>query len=160
MRTSPKILLGSALVLLLLVSGCGSSSGGSNGESETASVSDDASGSYGNACPILLSSSTRMAIVISSVPTAADYDTRRTNLDRALITASASSIQELKMEFNSDLNSILGSAESFNLTGGKLKVVEELRAKVWDWDWKTVSESDEVLDMMELFADIDQSCGN
>lgn len=114
--------------------------------------------SYGESCPILMSNSTRMAMVISSVPTAADYAARLESLQSVLITVGANSVQELKGEFNRDLNSVLESSGSLKPTGSKYELLEQLRASVWQWDWATVSDVDEVTKMMSAFADIDQAC--
>jgi hypothetical protein len=119
------------------------------------------SDSYGDACPILRVNSTSMAIVISSVPTAADYETRRENIQRALVSVGATSLQELKMNWNADMNSVLAFSGSLKPpTGSKYKLVEELRSNVAKWDWTSVSDSAEVSAIMAGFADIDESCSN
>jgi hypothetical protein len=119
------------------------------------------SDSYGDACPILRVNSTSMAIVISSVPTAADYETRRENIQRALVSVGATSLQELKMNWNADMNSVLAFSGSLKPpTGSKYKLVEDLRSNVAKWDWTSVSDSAEVSAIMAGFADIDESCSN
>jgi hypothetical protein len=119
------------------------------------------SDSYGDACPILRVNSTSMAIVISSVPTAADYETRRENIQRALVSVGATSLQELKMNWNADMNSVLAFSGSLKPpTGSKYKLVEKLRSNVAKWDWTSVSDSAEVSAIMAGFADIDESCSN
>ena len=119
------------------------------------------SDSYGDACPILRVNSTSMAIVISSVPTAADYETRRESIQRALVSVGATSLQELKMNWNADMNSVLAFSGSLKPpTGTKYKLVEDLRSNVAKWDWASVSDSAEVSAIMAGFADIDESCSN
>jgi hypothetical protein len=119
------------------------------------------SDSYGDACPILRVNSTSMAIVISSVPTAADYETRRENIQRALVSVGATSLQELKMNWNADMNSVLAFSGSLKPpTGSKYKLVEDLRSNVAKWDWTSVSDSAEVSAIMAGFADIDESCSS
>jgi hypothetical protein len=119
------------------------------------------SDSYGDACPILRVNSTSMAIVISSVATAADYETRRENIQRALVSVGATSLQELKMNWNADMNSVLAFSGSLKPpTGSKYKLVEDLRSNVAKWDWTSVSDSAEVSAIMAGFADIDESCSN
>ena len=119
------------------------------------------SDSYGDACPILRVNSTSMAIVISSVPTAADYETRRENIQRALVSVGATSLQELKMNWNADMNSVLAFSGSLKPpTGSKYTLVEDLRSNVAKWDWTSVSDSAEVSAIMAGFADIDESCSN
>jgi hypothetical protein len=119
------------------------------------------SDSYGDACPILRVNSTSMAIVISSVPTAADYETRRENIQRALVSVVATTLQELKMNWNADMNSVLAFSGSLKPpTGSKYKLVEDLRSNVAKWDWTSVSDSAEVSAIMAGFADIDESCSS
>jgi hypothetical protein len=119
------------------------------------------SDSYGDACPILRVNSTSMAMVVASVPTAVDYETRIEYIQRALATVGANSVQELKMKWNADMNSVLGFSGSLKPpTGSKYKLIEDLRANVWKWDWTSVSDSAEVEEIMSGFADIDESCSN
>jgi hypothetical protein len=126
----------------------------------TLSACSQSSDSYGDACPILMVNSLKMASAISSVPTAADYDTRKESLQNVLASVGATSLQELKMNWNADVNSVLGFSGSLKPpTGAKLALLEELRTNVWDWDWTTVSDTKEVEAIMGGFADIDESCG-
>lgn len=119
------------------------------------------SDSYGDACPILRINSTSMAIVVASVPTAVDYETRREYIQKALSSVGASSLQDLKMKWNADMNTVLGFSGSLKPpTGSKYKLLEDLRANVWKWDWTTVSDNDEVSAIIAGFADIDESCSN
>lgn len=119
------------------------------------------SDSYGDACPILRVNSTSMAIVVGSVPTAVDYETRRDYIQRALTSVGASSLQELKMNWNADMNTVLGFSGSLKPpTGTKYKLIEDLRSNVWKWDWTSVSDNAEVSAIMADFADIDESCSN
>lgn len=119
------------------------------------------SDSYGDACPILRVNSTSMAIVIGSVPTAADYETRREYIQNALSSVGESSLQELKMNWNSDMNAVLGFSGSLKPpTGSKYTLLENLRTNVWKWDWTSVSDNAEVSAIMAGFADIDESCSN
>lgn len=117
------------------------------------------SDSYGDACPILNVNSLSMASVIASVPTAADYETRREYIQEALVRVGASSLQELKMKWNADMNTVLGFSGSLKPpTGSKFTLLEELRQNVWDWDWTSVSDNAEVEAIMGGFADIDEQC--
>jgi len=119
------------------------------------------SDSYGDACPILQVNSTSMAIVVASVPTAVDYETRREYIQKALATVGANSLQELELKWNADMNTVLGFSGSLKPpTGSKYKLIEDLRANVWKWDWTSVSDSAEVSTIMSGFADIDESCSN
>jgi len=119
------------------------------------------SDSYGDACPILQVNSTSMAIVVASVPTAVDYETRREYIQKALATVGANSLQELKLNWNADMNTVLGFSGSLKPpTGSKYKLIEDLKANVWKWDWTSVSDSAEVSAIMSGFADIDESCSN
>jgi hypothetical protein len=119
------------------------------------------SDSYGDACPILRVNSTSMAIVVASVPTAVDYETRREYIQKALASVGASSLQELKMNWNADMNTVLGFSGSLKPpTGSKYKLIEDLRTNVWEWDWTSVSDNEEVSAIMAGFADIDESCSN
>jgi hypothetical protein len=119
------------------------------------------SDSYGDACPILRVNSTSMAIVVASVPTAVDYETRREYIQKALASVGASSLQELKMNWNADMNTVLGFSGSLKSpTGSKYKLIEDLRTNVWEWDWTSVSDNEEVSAIMAGFADIDESCSN
>jgi hypothetical protein len=117
------------------------------------------SDSYGDGCPILMVNSSSMALVIASVPTAVDYEARKTSIQNALMSVGATSLQELKMNWNTDANSVLGFSGSLKPpTGTKLALLEELRTNVWEWDWTTVSDSKEVEAIMAGFADIDAEC--
>ena len=119
------------------------------------------SDSYGDACPILRVNSTSMAIVIGSVPTAVDYETRREYIQNALSSVGESSLQELKMKWNADMNTVLGFSGSLKPpTGSKYTLLENLRTNVWNWDWTSVSDNAEVSAIMAGFADIDESCSN
>ena len=119
------------------------------------------SDSYGDACPILRVNSTSMAIVIGSVPTAVDYETRREYIQNALSSVGESSLQELKMKWNADMNTVLGFSGSLKPpTGSKYTLLENLRTNVWNWDWTSVRDNAEVSAIMAGFADIDESCSN
>jgi hypothetical protein len=125
----------------------------------TLTACSQSSDSYGDACPVLMVNSLKMASVIASVPTAVDYDTRREYLQNSLASVGATSLQELKMNWNADMNTVLGFSGSLKPpTGTKFALLEELRTNVWDWDWTSVSDNKEVDAIMAGFADIDQSC--
>ncbi|MFM1952368.1 MAG: hypothetical protein RJA33_1162 [Actinomycetota bacterium] len=142
MRKRP--LIAGALATTLLLSACGGSSS-----------------SYGDACPLLQIYANDMAMVISSVPVAVEYDQRRENLIRALSMTSFTDLQSLKLAFNANLNSALKLSDSVEAPSGDAKkVVEDLRLNVWEWDWTTVSTLEEVDAIMEGFAAIEQGCTN
>jgi hypothetical protein len=117
------------------------------------------SDSYGAACPILNINSTKMAILISSVPTAADEATRRASVERALGTIGETDLNQFRLKFNSDLNTVLSGVIE-PPTGSKFELVEKLRSDVWNWSWREVSDSAEVLAIMAGFADIDTACNS
>ncbi|MEY4735151.1 MAG: hypothetical protein RL428_486 [Actinomycetota bacterium] len=137
-----KLWLSASLTSALILSSCGSSAG-----------------SYGDACPILQVHATEMAMVISSVPVAVDYDQRKEELLQALSMTSFSDLNSLRMAFNADVNSVLGFSGSLKPpTGEAAKTIEDLRTKVWNWDWTSVSSVEEVNAIMEGFAAIDEAC--
>jgi hypothetical protein len=143
MRKTSLILISAALLSSL--SACGGSS--------------SSSGSFGDACPILQVHSTEMAMVISSVPVAVDYDQRKTDLLNALSSTSFTDLFSLKRAFNSDLNTVLGfSGSNKPPTGNIRKTIEDLRLNVWNWDWTKVSTVEEVNAIMDGFAAIDEGC--
>jgi hypothetical protein len=132
-------------ILLSTLSACGGSS--------------SSSGSFGDACPILQIHATEMALAISSVPVAVDYETRKANLSNALGMTSFTDLTSLKMAFNADVNTVLGfSGSNKPPTGSIRKTIEDLRLNVWNWDWTSVSSVEEVNTIMEGFAAIDEGC--
>lgn len=137
-----KLWLSVSLTSALILSSCGSSAG-----------------SYGDACPILNVHSTEMAMVISSVPVAADYDQRREEITQALGMTSFTDLNSLRMTFNADMNTALGLSGSLKApTGEAAKIIEDLRTNVYKWDWTSVSSVEEVNAIMEGFAAIDEEC--
>ena len=117
------------------------------------------SDSYGAACPILNINSTKMAMIMSSVPTAADEDTRRANVQRVLETIGETDLSQFKLKFNSDLNTVLSDAID-PPTGSKFELVQKLKYDVWNWSWREVSDPAEVSAIMAGFADIDTACNS
>jgi hypothetical protein len=135
----------SSAILLSTLSACGGSS--------------SAGGSFGDACPILQVHATEMAMVVSAVPVAVDYEQRKTELLSALAMTSFTDLFSLKRAFNSDLNIVLGFSGSNKApTGAARKTIEDLRLNVWNWDWTTVSTVEEVNKIMDGFAAIDEGC--
>ena len=133
------------LILISALSACGGSS--------------NSSGSFGDACPILKVHSTEMAMVIASVPVAADYEERKAAIQRTLAMTSFTDLTSLRMAFNADVNTVLGFSGSLKPpTGNVLTTVEDLREKVWKWDWTSVSTVEEVETIMAGFAVIDEGC--
>lgn len=112
--------------------------------------------SYGAACPILNVNATKMAMVIASVPTAADRDTKLESIKRALASAGETDLIELKLKFNSDMNIVL-SGPLDPPTGSKFDLVETLRENVYKWSWTEVSEAEKSA-IIAAFADIDAAC--
>jgi hypothetical protein len=117
------------------------------------------SDSYGAACPILNINSTKMAMIISSVPTAADIDTRRESIQRVLETIGETDLFQFKLKFNSDLNTVLSGAID-PPTGSKLELLEKLKSDVWEWSWTEISDPAEKDAIMAGFADIDAACAS
>lgn len=115
------------------------------------------SDSYGAACPILNINSTKMAMIISSVPTAADIDTRRENLQRVLELIGETDLFQFKLKFNSDLETVLSGAID-PPTGSKFELVKKLKVDVWLWSWNEVSDPAEKSAIIAGFADIDSAC--
>ncbi len=137
-----KLWLSASLTSALILSSCGSSAG-----------------SYGDACPILNVHSNEMALVISSVPVAVDYDQRREEITQALGMTSFTDLNSLRMAFNADMNTALGLSGSLKPpTGEAAKIIEDLRTNVYKWDWTSVSSVEEVNAIMEGFAAIDEAC--
>ena len=125
----------------------------------TISACGKGSDSYGDACPILRINSTSMALVVASIPVDADMDTRVKNLQNALHTVGASSLDELQRKWVADINTVLGFSGSLKPpTGSKYKLLEDLQSNVVDWDWNFVRDSNEVTQIMSGFADIDEAC--
>lgn len=136
--------------LVVLVMALGTTLTGCGGSSD----------SYGEACPILNINSTKMAMLISSVPTAADIDTRRESIQRVLKTIGETDLFEFKLKFNRDLNIVLSGTVIDPPTGSKFELVEKLRSDVYKWSWTEVSNPAEVLEIMAGFADIDSACNS
>ena len=100
-----------------------------------------------------------MAMIISSVPTAADEDTRRANVQKVLETIGETDLSQFKLKFNGDLNTVLSDAID-PPTGSKFELVQKLRSDVWNWSWREVSDPAEVSAIMAGFADIDTACNS
>ena len=117
------------------------------------------SDSFGDACPILNVHANEMAMVISSVPVAVDYDTRKEYIQRTLAMTSFTDLNSLKLAFNADVNSVLSFSGSLKPPTGQIKeTIETLRENVWAWDWTSVSDVEEVNAIMDGFAAIDEGC--
>lgn len=119
--------------------------------------------SYGDACSVLQNNSTKMAIIISSVPTAASYETKKRSIESSLGIVGETSLQELLLDFNADLNTVLDfSGNQKPPSGSKYELVKNLRTNVWDWaqtwSYDDHPKASEVSAIMEGFADIDGNC--
>ena len=104
-----------------------------------------------------------MAIVIASVPTAANYDTKKRNIQNSLAGIGETSLQDLRMKFYPHLNTVLSFSGSLKPpTGTKFNLLEDSRTNVatWQdiWVYDLSPNAENVTAIMEGFGNNDKSC--